>query len=241
MIPIKKTIYVVIGLIILALGSCTKDYEDYGPKLVDDNIEIPVESSVIVLNEGNFMFGNGSISLLDENTETVGNEVFKSVNGFPLGDVPQSMIIHDTLGYIVVNNSSKIEVVDGQFKSKRTITGFNSPRHMAIIKEQPLTAWVTDLYADKIWEVNLDSGMINGSVNAPGWSENIYIWKSLAFVLNKTDSVLNMYNTDNGTLMQSYSFGGKVIDFRPWSFSELVVLTNKGIISMDLLLSLIHI
>ncbi len=40
---------------------------------------------VIILNEGNFMYGNSSISYYDASSRKVQNDVFYNQNGFPTG------------------------------------------------------------------------------------------------------------------------------------------------------------
>ena len=69
-------------------------------------------NGTFVLHEGNFQGGNASLSFLNNFTGIMSNGVFTAVNSIPLGDVGQSMTIWDDKGYIVVNNSGKIEVVD---------------------------------------------------------------------------------------------------------------------------------
>ena len=208
--------------------SCTKNNDDFGPVTSQSNVSLPADESVIVLNEGNFMFGNGSITVIDENADVVSQQIFKQANGFPLGDVPQSMLIRDTLGYIIVNNSSKIEVVKlTDFSSVKTIVGMNSPRYMAVVNESPLTVWVTDLYAKKIWEINFESGKVTHEITTTGWDEYIYINERKAFILNTEDSVINIFDTD--TRIKIGHFGKRVIDFKPWANSEYLILAKDGI------------
>ncbi|UTW66558.1 hypothetical protein KFE94_00155 [bacterium SCSIO 12643] len=215
--------------------SCTKNYDDFGPQTPGGGGEIPQKNQVLILNEGNFMFGNGSISILNSTTDEVAQKVFKSKNGFPLGDVPQSMFIHDSLGYIIVNNSSKIEVVRlRDFSSVKTITGFNSPRYMTVVSENPLIAWVTDLYADKIWKVNLDEGKIIGEIPATGWHENIMKWNNQVIVLRKSDSVVRIIDIQNENAVQTFDFATGVVDFGLYDNNTLITILPEGIQEINL-------
>ncbi|MDF2456529.1 MAG: hypothetical protein K0R51_2522 [Cytophagaceae bacterium] len=133
---------------------------------------------VYVTNEGNFQFGNSTISYFDEQTGHVTNDVFSAANGFDLGDVCQSMIQIGAYYYIVVNGSGRVEVVDTtDFKVIKTITGCQSPRYLL-----PLSAskgYLTDLYANKVHILNLATNEITGSISIPTWTE------ALAYANNK--------------------------------------------------------
>ncbi|NJK87814.1 MAG: YncE family protein, partial [Bacteroidales bacterium] len=73
---------------------------------------------------------NGSVSFYDPETGEVTNNIFLSANGTPLGDVVQSMTIFDTLGFIVVNGSGKLEVVGMKsFKTVSQALYFSYPRY----------------------------------------------------------------------------------------------------------------
>ena len=73
-----------------------------------------------------------------------GNDVFSTVNNVPLGDVGQSMTTHMGMGYIAVNNSGKVEVINlANMSSEGTITGLGSPRYVLVINHT--TAYVSDM------------------------------------------------------------------------------------------------
>ena len=110
-------------LALLALSGCNPKND----AIVDPAFDA---SSVYVINEGNFNKANGSISLFKTSDKSVAADVFRSTNGRGLGDVVQSMAVANKLGYIVVNNSNKVEVVSlPDLKSTAVITGLRSPRY----------------------------------------------------------------------------------------------------------------
>ncbi|MBN1414432.1 MAG: hypothetical protein JW973_04980 [Bacteroidales bacterium] len=74
---------------------------------------------VFILNEGSFNANNASVSHYDPVSGMVTNNLFKTANGRPLGDVVQSLGIAGETAYIVVNGSGKVEIVN--LKTFRTI------------------------------------------------------------------------------------------------------------------------
>ena len=80
------------------------------------------EIRAIVVNEGQFGYGTASITALLENGETQ-QDVFRKLNGRPMGDVAQSMTKIDGRFYVPLNNSKKIEVFDSKtFQSIETMS-----------------------------------------------------------------------------------------------------------------------
>ena len=145
------------------LSGCMKD-EAWINRHESEN---PLPKGVFIVNEGNFMYGNATLSYYDPVNRKIQNDVFYNVNGLPLGDVGQSMIIYGNKGYIVMNNSGKIYVIDtsnGKYIGK--ITGLTSPRYIHFVNENK--AYVTDLYAGKITIFNPKTNQITDSIITKG-------------------------------------------------------------------------
>lgn len=82
---------------------------------------------LFIMNEGNFQYGNATLSYYDPETKKVENEIFYRANAMKLGDVAQSMIVRDTIGWVVVNNSHVIFAIStNTFKEVGRITGLTS-------------------------------------------------------------------------------------------------------------------
>ena len=155
-------------LLILFVFSCKSDDEQQEP--------VPLnQSMVLLLNEGNYNFGNASLSLYNEKDKTVNHKIFQSNNqGRPIGDVVQSALQIGNKLFVVVNNSSKIEVLDvSDLTSIAAIQQLNSPRYIAVAN--PNKAYVSDLYEDKLYVINPTSHVVLKTIETKGWVEEMAI------------------------------------------------------------------
>lgn len=130
-------------------------------------------SGIFVVNEGNFMYGNSSLTFYDPETRQVYDDVFFQTNALPLGDVAHSMTIRDSLGYVVVNNSGRIYVIHtSTFELIGKITGLTSPRYMHFVSDSK--AYVSDLYARSIAVVNPQTMEVTGAIPVNNYSRESY-------------------------------------------------------------------
>ena len=132
----------------LLLAGCME--WDYGDAVEDFNA---TGAGLFIANEGNFQYGNATLSYYDPATKQVQNEIFFRANGMKLGDVAQSMIIHDNKGWVVVNNSHVIFAIDlNTFKEVGRIENLTSPRYIHFLSDEK--AYVTQLWDNRIFIIN---------------------------------------------------------------------------------------
>lgn len=147
------------ALCLSALGGCMK--WDYG-RTEDFSA---TERGLFIVNEGMFQYGNATLSYYDPETKTVENEVFHRANAFKLGDVAQSMTLHNGVGWIAVNNSHVVFAVDPDtFREVGRITNLTSPRYIHFVSEEK--AYVTQIWDNRIFIVNPKRYEITGISSA---------------------------------------------------------------------------
>ena len=124
-------------------------------------------SGLFITNEGNFHYGNATLSFYDPATNQVQNEVFYRANGMKLGDVTQSMTMYGGRGWIVVNNSHVIFAIDPDtFREKGRITDIASPRYIHFVNDEK--AYVTQIWDNRIYIVNPSTYTVTGWITVPG-------------------------------------------------------------------------
>ncbi len=139
--------------------------QDYGSE-EDFNCSEP---GLFIVNEGNFQYGNATLSFYDPATNKVENEVFYRANRMRLGDVGESMTIYGNRGWIVVNNSHVIFAIDlTTFREIGRIEGLTSPRYIHFISARK--AYVSQLWDNRIYVVDPKTFSISGTIEVPGMS-----------------------------------------------------------------------
>ena len=222
---IKVLLYSFLGFM---LTGCMKDDQWVQDHLVKETLDIKA-GGVFVINEGNFMYGNATLSFYDTLRRAVENDLFYRVNGLPLGDVAESMSLWKSAGYIVVNNSGKVYAIDaasGKYTGK--ITGLTSPRHLHFVNNEK--AYISDLYAGKITIVNPASNTITGAIpcpSHPSTEEMVRVGNNLFVTCWSGDNTVLVIDTQNDRVVREIPTGDQPCGIVKDHFDKIWVLCQS--------------
>ncbi|TDP59450.1 YncE family protein [Flavobacterium dankookense] len=173
----------------------------------DDANETPLgnyDNGVLILNQGGFGYGNASLSYFSNDLSTFQNTIFSLVNPtITLGDTAQDIGFYTNLAYIVLNGSSKIEIVN-RFTLAHVGTiseGLSNPRYIQFARGKAyVTNWgnggsTTD---DFVAVINLATNTVSSTIAVAEGPERIieendklYVAHSGGFGYGNTISVIN--------------------------------------------------
>jgi len=217
---------IIIAAIILFTTSCSDD--DNGPSG-------EFATGVFVVNEGNFGQANGSI------THISGDEVSQNIFGVSnndrvLGDVVQSMTIHEDLAFVVVNNSNKVEVVNtNTFESQYTIENLSLPRYTAVYNGKAyITEWVDFSSPGRVVVFDLETRSIESTITTDFGAEFILEVNGLLYVTNNFTTTLSIINPETNTVSKTLDLGASasqmVVDDQGdiWALAGGTTANNDG-------------
>ncbi len=208
----KQIIYLSTLALAITFTSCKKDKPD--APVSTTTSAATYDNGVFITNEGPFGSGTGTVSFYSRSSSTVVNDIFQSKNSYPLGNVVQSMSVFNGKGYIVVNNSGKIEVVDaGSFASGGVINGLTNPRYFLGITNDKgyVSEWGAGGVAGAIEVIDLNTKTITSSIATGKGAEgmvksgnNVYIACSGG---NDNDSVVTVINATTNAIVKTINVG----------------------------------
>ncbi len=211
---------------VLLVSSCNKNEDNGLPRYTN---------GVFITNEGSFNGNNGSISFYNPVEGKIYNDIFEKANGREPGDVVQSMATGNGSGYIVVNNSAKVEVVDLEtFQSKGTIqAGF--PRHFTVVNDS--TGFLTNgTVPGEVLVVDLNSLDIRDTVQVGAWPENLTKAGGDVWVTNGNygyDSTVSIISTKTYEVLKTLVVGDGPVDLTTDANGDVWVLCQGKVVYND--------
>lgn len=121
---------------------------------------------VFITNEGNFTYGGASLSYYQPQTNHLENEVFYRANAMKLGDVAQSMVVRNGVGWVVVNNSHVVFAIDVEtMREVGRITDLPSPRYICFVSDEK--AYISQIDSDRLIIINPSTFEVTGEIVCP--------------------------------------------------------------------------
>ena len=189
-------------LLIAALSGCNPD-EDNTPQGA-------YETGVFITNEGPFGTGTGTVSFYNRTSGEVSNNIFETANNRPLGNIVNSIEVHNNKAYIVVNNAAKVEVVNvADFVSTGVIENLGTPRFFLGVDEHK--GYITD-WASGIQVIDLHTNMVTTTIATGGQgAEQMELIGSEVFVANSggydKDSTVAVISTATNAVTATFTPG----------------------------------
>jgi len=211
----KKIFIYIISLtfITLTFTSCSKNDSETNPVLPSETT-----SGLFILNEGVYGQNNSALSYYDFENQLVAKDLYSMANNnSSLGDNANNMAIYGGKGYIAVDNSNKIEIIDiATIKSLGFINlgQGSSPRELYI--KDSSAGYVTSLLTDKVIKFNPSTRTVIKTITVGSKPEGIagvngklYVANS-GFGYDNTISVIDMA-TDNVTATLKVGLNPRVV------------------------------
>ena len=149
-----------------------------------DPVDLPKAEGVYVVNEGGFGQNNSTIThVAFDGTAT--QNAYQTKNGATLGDTGNDLAILGYKGYVAVNGSNKVEVVDLlTFESLGSIDlgAQGSPREILIVDSTE--AFVTGSFVNKVFVISPYETTITEEIEVGANPEGMAIADDKLFVAN---------------------------------------------------------
>ncbi|HPN37172.1 MAG TPA: hypothetical protein PL041_02130 [Melioribacteraceae bacterium] len=179
----KRHFYLTLIIFASLFFACSKDDQVTPPK---DNPLTSKYQGVYIVNEGLYGQNNASLSFINITDNVVFNNIYEDANNSnSLGDTGNEMVIFGNKGYIAVDNSNKIEIINmDTFKSLGFIDlgGAGSPRDVVIVDST--LGYVTSLYNDKLVKFNPTTKQILKDIRVGGKPEAAVYANGKIYVTN---------------------------------------------------------
>jgi DNA-binding beta-propeller fold protein YncE len=163
---------------LLLMGGCESN------QTPSDETPVPYGEGVYALCEGSYRAGNASLWFYDRDTKEVKADVFGQANDAKLGDVGQSMLLHNGDLLVVVNNSGVVYSLDAATGVvKGMIENLLSPRFVAIAPSGT-KGYISQMYTNKVVVFDPRTMTVTGELELEGVadSEQMVIWGGKLFV-----------------------------------------------------------
>ncbi len=189
----------------LAFTACNKDDT---PAPIPNS---PFSEGVLVLNEGAFGSGTGTVQFYHYTNKTISGDLFFQTNNRPLGNIAQSILKVGNEYWITVNNAEKIEITDANLKSVSTIGNVNLPDHFCYpgFDKVYVTEWKSFISTGNLIVINRNSKSVLKRISVGELPSKMLYSGNQLFVVNSGDSTISVINAQADTLVRKITVGDR--------------------------------
>ena len=162
---------ILLMLMLISLGACQKEF---GPQSVNGSEVVPDSTLAIIVNEGNFQWGNASLGQFDPEEGIYQDGLFRQANAQPLGDVIQEAHKIGDRYYLVMNGSNELVICNADWTELKSSPGLGAPKNLWFWQG---SLWMSDLYKPKLQELDLDGNLI-AHKNLNGIPNSLCSWRN---------------------------------------------------------------
>jgi YVTN family beta-propeller protein len=164
---------------------------------------------IIITNEGTFTQNNGSVSFIDARTDSIIPDLFQLVNNRPAGDVVQSFGIADSLGFIVINNSMKVEVVKLEDFTSIGLIQASYPRYFCYAGSGK--GYLTNgAFPGEVLVINTRNLKVIDTIEVGNQPEHLLVSNNRLFVANGkwgNDNIISVIDIETDSVIKNIEVG----------------------------------
>lgn len=222
---------------------------------IDNQLTAGLLHGAFISNEGLYGAGNGSVTYFNSDSDKVTSNLYYQANGHQAGDVVQSFCVFGNKGFLAVNNSGKLEVLDMNTFKTLGVVAATYPRYFLPVDSTK--GYLTNGIYGGVYVVDLKNYKITNTIAVGAEPENLIRVGNYVYVANgnygndntvsvidiSTDKVVKTITVDDGTVNFVADANnnvwvlceGKVVYDASWTKiinetdSKLVCLTNNQI------------
>ena len=179
----------------------------------------PQTGDIIIVNEGNFGQGNGSISLFNRETDDIENNAFAEANsGRELEASVQSVTVIDEVAFIVCNATDKIEIADANtleaLQAPLEEPDLVSPRYLAVEGDKAyVSVWgpfdtTFALTESRVAVIDLSNYSISKYIDVAAGPEDILAVGDKVFVASSFTNILTVIDTNTDEVTEEITLEG---------------------------------
>ena len=183
----------------IALFACNDD------ELISECEQPPCtdySTGIFIANEGPFQTGTGRLSHLDAQKTTIQNQIYKTANdGAAIGNILQSLSVHNDRIYLVANNANKVIVVDQSNLQKIGEIELPQPRYFQAINANAayISFWGEGGQSEGYALVDLTALTVTATYSAGRGAEQMLLHNGKVYLTNQggfsRDSIVSVINT----------------------------------------------